>query len=104
MIRKCFSFSIYPGKEVEYQVRHDEIWPEMLAALTRAGYRNYTLFLSKLTIVGYYELEEVELTQTEKAEVEAVQARWSVSMREIIDFSTVVGSAALIFREVWHLA
>jgi len=103
MIRKCFSFQIYPGKESEYQIRHDEIWPEMLEALTRAGYRNYTLFLSKLTIVGCYELEDGNPTTAERHHVDEVQSRWSKSMSEIIDFSTVSGPSAHDFHEVWHM-
>lgn len=29
----------------EYKRRHDEVWPEMLDALRRTGWHNYTLFL-----------------------------------------------------------
>ena len=103
MQRGCFSFQIFPGKEDEYQQRHDDIWPEMLAALSRDGRRNYSLFRSNLTIVGYFELEEVELNEDVKLEIEQVQSRWAKSMEGIIDFSTARGANAHVFHEVWHM-
>lgn len=103
MQRKCFSFQIYPGTESEYQIRHDSIWPEMLVALNRSGLKNYTLFRSKLVIVGYYELEEVVLTEDEKSEIEQVQTRWATSMEGIIDYGTARGENAHVFHEVWHM-
>lgn len=103
MQRKCFSFQIHPGKEVEYQERHDTIWPEMLGALNRSGLKNYTLFRSKLVIVGYYEIEDVVLTDDEKREIEQVQSRWATSMEGIIDYATAHGENAHVFHEVWHM-
>lgn len=38
-----------PGNEAEYQRRHDEIWPELSAALTDAGIRDYAIFLDRQT-------------------------------------------------------
>jgi L-rhamnose mutarotase len=103
MRRECFSFQIYPGTENEYQIRHDTIWPEMLDVLSRSGRRNYTLFRSKLTIVGYYEIEDVELSEADAREIEQVQSKWSTSMEGIIDFSTARGENAHVFHEVWHM-
>lgn len=38
-----------PGVETEYQRRHDEIWPELSAALTEAGIRDYSIYLDRST-------------------------------------------------------
>jgi len=74
-----------------------------LEALSREGRRNYSLFRSKLTIVGYFELEEVELNEEEKLEIEQVQSKWAKSMEGIIDSSTARGENAHVFHEVWHM-
>ena len=37
MERVAFLLGIKPGNEAEYKRRHDEIWPEMVEALTQAG-------------------------------------------------------------------
>ena len=103
MRRECFSFQIFAGKEDEYQLRHDTIWLEMLEALSKSGRKNYTLFRSKLVIVGYYEIEDVELTVDESREIERVQSKWATSMEGIIDFSTARGEGAHVFHEVWHM-
>ena len=39
MQRLCFTFEIYRGMEDEYKKRHDEIWPELVAASRRPGSR-----------------------------------------------------------------
>ena len=44
-MRTCFLLKVRPEKIEEYKVRHAEVWPEMLAALRQAGWRNYSLFL-----------------------------------------------------------
>ena len=36
---------ILPGQEAEYRRRHATVWPEMLAALKRAGCRDYSIFI-----------------------------------------------------------
>ena len=53
----CFTFDIYEGKEAEYKKRHDEIWPELVADIKAAGFKNYTLFRRGLTVVGYFEVD-----------------------------------------------
>jgi L-rhamnose mutarotase len=38
-----------PGFEVEYQKRHDEIWPELSQVLTDVGVTDYSIFLDDAT-------------------------------------------------------
>ena len=40
MERACFVMELKPGMEREYERRHVEVWPELLAALSDAGVRN----------------------------------------------------------------
>jgi L-rhamnose mutarotase len=39
-----------PGNVAEYRKRHDEIWPELKAALTAAGICDYSIFLDEETL------------------------------------------------------
>ena len=41
----AFRLRIRPGMTAEYRRRHDEIWPEMLAALRADGISRYEIFL-----------------------------------------------------------
>jgi L-rhamnose mutarotase len=43
----------------EYKKRHEHVWPDMLRALTNAGWRNYTLFLREDgLLIGYLETDD----------------------------------------------
>ena len=39
-----------PGNEAEYRKRHDEIWPDLKAALAEAGICDYSIFLDEETL------------------------------------------------------
>ena len=45
----AFTMKLKPGVEAEYQRRHDEIWPELTAALTEAGIGDYSIYLDAAT-------------------------------------------------------
>jgi hypothetical protein len=42
--RVCFTLQIRPERLAEYRERHAAVWPELLDALTAAGWGNYSLF------------------------------------------------------------
>ena len=46
MARVCFQLQVHPDRIAEYRERHAAVWPEMLAALSEAGWRDYSLFIS----------------------------------------------------------
>ena len=46
----AFRMQLKPGFEAEYQRRHDELWPELRAALTAAGIVEYRIFLDPKTL------------------------------------------------------
>jgi L-rhamnose mutarotase len=80
--RVCFRLHIRPEKEEEYVRRHTEVWPEMLEALRRAGWQNYSLFLGDDgTLIGYLECEDFPAAQAAMAATE-VNARWQAEMAE----------------------
>ena len=80
--RICFRLHIRPEKREEYVRRHAEVWPEMLEALRRAGWRNYSLFLGDDgTLIGYLECDDFRAAQAAMAAT-AVNARWQAEMAE----------------------
>ena len=59
MERVCFHLQVRPERLGEYKERHRAVWPEMLEALSAAGWRNYSLFLRQDgLLVGYLETDE----------------------------------------------
>ncbi|WP_084958091.1 L-rhamnose mutarotase [Thermoactinospora rubra] len=80
MQRICFLLQVRPERLEEYKERHRAVWPEMLEALRRTGWHNYSLFLREDgLLVGYLETEDFEAARKAMAETE-VNARWQAEM------------------------
>lgn len=67
----------------DYLRAHEFVWPEMLDALTKAGWRNYSLFIREADglVVGYLETDDFDRAQSLMA-AEEVNARWQASMAD----------------------
>lgn len=105
MKRVCFLLHVKPNRLEEYKTRHRTVWPEMLAALSRAGWHNYSLFLREDgLLVGYVETPDFERALSSMAGTE-VNARWQAEMAEF--FEGVPGRKAdeqmVPLEEVFHL-
>jgi L-rhamnose mutarotase len=48
--RHAFKMKLKPGSLAEYQRRHDELWPELAAALKAAGISDYSIFVDEETL------------------------------------------------------
>ena len=53
MERMAWRGCIKPGCKAEYIKRHNEIWPEMVEVLKKAGIVNYTIFADGDELFGY---------------------------------------------------
>lgn len=75
---------INPGMIDEYEKRHAEIWPEMVAVLREAGIRNYTIWRDGYDLFGYYECEKgVDFACAYQAASPVVD-RWNESMKGVM--------------------
>ncbi len=100
MERVGFLLQVRPERIPEYVERHREVWAEMLSALTRTGWRNYSLFLRPDGLLfGYLETEDFAVAQA-AMEREDVNARWQADMAPFF----VEGTALERLEEVFHLA
>lgn len=79
--------SIVEGKKDEYIKRHDDIWPEMIDVLKKAGICNYTIWENNNELFGYYEcLNGLEYAAKVQKESEVV-ARWNEYMKDVLVMS-----------------
>ncbi len=77
MKRVGFILKVRPDKIEEYKARHRQVWPEMLAALQRQGWHNYSLFVRPDGLVfGYFETPESFEAALAGMAGEAINARW----------------------------
>ncbi len=94
---------VRPGYEDEYKKRHDEIWPEMLEAVQKAGIRNYNIFRHGLTLFGYFETDDLQRT-IDILKDDPVNARWGAYMAPVmkIEIDTERGFPFLLPLQ-WHM-
>ncbi|KUJ38659.1 MULTISPECIES: L-rhamnose mutarotase [unclassified Streptomyces] len=106
MQRVCFLLKVRGDRIAEYRERHAAVWPEMLAALSATGWRNYSLFLrDDGLLVGYLETEDFAAAVA-GMEATEVNARWQADMAPY--FESLDGArpdeAMKPLSEVFHLA
>lgn len=96
--RHCFTLRVREGMEAEYRRVHDEVWPDLVAALRDAGIGNYSLFMRGRDVIGCFERDPqaARLTLEQLDELE-ISRRWDERMQEIIE------SFGETPREVWHI-
>ena len=81
MERVCFLLQVRPERLPEYKRRHETVWPEMLQALTAAGWRNYSLFLrDDGLLIGYLETLDFQESLRMMA-LNHVNDRWQREMK-----------------------
>jgi L-rhamnose mutarotase len=102
----CFLLKVREDRLEEYVQRHEQVWPEMLEALSGTGWHNYSLFLrADGLLVGYFETPSLDAALEGMAKTD-VNARWQAEMAEF--FESLEGrrpdEAFLTLREVFHLA
>jgi len=78
--RICFCLQVKKDRLEEYKSRHQSVWPEMLEALHKAGWHNYSLFLrDDGMLIGYVETPDFNRA-IEQMRVTDVNRRWQAEM------------------------
>lgn len=85
MDRIAFKMQLKPGFEAEYQRRHDEIWPEMLAELRAAGVYDYSIFLDPETLSLFGVQKRAEGSTASTLAQKAIVQRWWAHMKDIME-------------------
>jgi L-rhamnose mutarotase len=106
MKRVGFLLKVKADKLEEYKQRHTAVWPEMLEALRRTGWHNYSLFMREDGLLfGYFETPDSFQTALDGMSREEVNARWQDFMAPY--FENLGGARAdesmAELEEVFHL-
>ncbi|HYP09719.1 MAG TPA: L-rhamnose mutarotase [Bryobacteraceae bacterium] len=105
MRRICFCLQVKKDRLEEYKERHKAVWPEMLAALSQAGWHNYSLFLRPDgLLIGYVETPDFEHALASMAATE-VNRRWQTYMLDFFESPTGLAADEQMqpIPEVFHL-
>jgi len=106
MKRVGFILKVKPDRLAEYREHHEKVWPEMLQALSRNGWHNYSLFMRPDGLLfGYFETPDSFQAALDGMAAEDVNARWQEFMSPF--FEALDGSrpdeSMLELEEVFHL-
>ena len=81
MKRVGFLLKVKPEMIEEYRARHRAVWPEMLDALRRNGWHNYSLYMRDDGLLfGYFETPESFQAALEGMAKEEINRRWQEYM------------------------
>jgi L-rhamnose mutarotase len=101
--RVCFLMRARADTLEEYKRRHAEVWPDMLDALRRTGWQNYSLFArADGLIVGYVETDDFDAALAAMQD-ESVNARWQAEMAPLFEIEAAPDSSMQRLEEIFHL-
>lgn len=106
MKRVGFLLKVKQDKIDEYKKHHEAVWPEMLAALSKHGWHNYSLFMKEDgTLFGYFETPESFQAALDGMAGEEINDKWQAFMAPY--FESLDGAHAdesmVQLEEVFHL-
>ena len=103
MERVCFLARVRPDRLEEYRMRHQDVWPEMRAALSEAGWGNYSIFLADDgLLVGYLEAGDYRAALDAMAATD-VNRRWQAEMAEFFVADGPPDQSFVRLKEIFHL-
>lgn len=105
MPRHAFIGKVRSDRLAEYRLRHAAVWPDMLAALRAAGFRNYSIFLRPDGLLfAYLESDDYPAALAAMQTTE-VNARWQAGMAPFFEVPDGASPdlAFIPLEEVFHL-
>ena len=83
MQRIGFRLAVKPDRLDEYKRIHREVWPDLLADISAAGIRNYSIFARGPELFGYLECDDWDAARASLAGSDA-NRRWQEWMRDYL--------------------
>jgi L-rhamnose mutarotase len=103
MKRHAFKMKLKPGVVAEYKKRHDEIWPELVAELRKAGVFDYSIFLDEETLTLFAVQKLSDNNSASELQKNPIVRKWWDYMAPLMevhhDHAPVCGE----LRAVFHL-
>ncbi|WP_439483481.1 L-rhamnose mutarotase [Cyclobacterium plantarum] len=103
MIPVAFTMKLLPGNEVEYEKRHQQIWPELEKLLKEAGILSYHIFLDKSsgTLFAFQSLSEDN--QTGSLAGQAIMKKWWDFMADLMETNPDQSPKVQALQKVYSL-
>lgn len=83
--RIAFRMNLKPGHAAEYKKRHDEIWPELSAALKDAGVSDYSIWLDPETNHLFATLVRSDDHTMDRLPQTEIMQKWWAFMADVME-------------------
>ena len=86
MERVAFTLKVKKDRMEEYKQEHDSIWPDLVEAVQRNGFHNYSIFLDDNgNLFAYAEVDESLDKSLEGTANEESNLRWQAHMADMFE-------------------
>lgn len=99
----AFTMKLKPGVAAEYQRRHDEIWPELSAALTDAGVHDYSIYLDRATGILFAVQKRTPSHTADALPDLPIVKRWWAYMADLMDTNPDNSPVTIPLQRVFHM-
>jgi L-rhamnose mutarotase len=103
MEKFVFKMKLNPGMADEYRRRHNEIWPELVALLRKAGIADYSIYLDPETNILFGVMRRPAGHDPAALVVEPVMRRWWAHMADIMAVKPDNEPIAVPLMPVFHM-
>lgn len=103
MKRNAFKMKLKPGFETEYQKRHDAIWPELAALLSKSGISDYSIFLDEETLTLFAVQKLTDDFDASAIPEHPIVKKWWACMADIMETNEDCSPVTAPLREVFHM-
>ena len=101
--RHAFRMQLHPGMKDEYRRRHDEIWPELVDLLHRAGVSDYSIWLDEETGALFGILTRTDDHGMAALPLDPVMQRWWAHMADIMQTNPDNSPVDVTLTRVFHM-
>ena len=92
-----------PGMVDEYKKRHDEIWPDLLALLEKAGVSDYSIHLDEETNALFGVLWREDGHTMDELPSHEIMQKWWAYMADIMETHETNEPIAVPLKTVFHM-
>ncbi len=103
MEKYAFKMRLNPGMKDEYQKRHDDIWPDLVTLLKRAGVSDYSIHLDEETNILFGVLWRTEDHKMGDLPSHEIMKKWWAHMADIMETRDDNEPVAVPLTPVFHM-
>lgn len=103
MYRNAFKMKLKSGFIEEYKKRHEEIWPELEEALTKAGIHDYSIFLDEETNILFAVQKLEDDFDGEALRELSIMRKWWNYMKDIMEVNPDNSPMEKPLEEVFYM-